>query len=201
MKTLINEIKENENVDSFFLVTEKSSGITKTGNPYLKLKLGDRSGEMEGTDLDLCRDLARSFEKDDFVRVKGKAVFFQDRLQINITSYREGWRGGNPSSGLFPQTEKDVDEMFQTLIEISGRGQEPSSLSASAAFSGRTNVFSTDLRRPLPPKQLHQAYLGGLLEHTSLRSPAGAKECQSLRGIEYRPPHHRLNPSRSGQGL
>jgi hypothetical protein len=42
MKTYVSEIKENENVDSFFLVREKSSGITKTGSPYLKLKLGDR---------------------------------------------------------------------------------------------------------------------------------------------------------------
>ncbi len=48
MKTFIHEIKENENVDSLFLVREKSSGLTKTGNVYLKLKLGDRSGEIEG---------------------------------------------------------------------------------------------------------------------------------------------------------
>lgn len=48
MKTYINEIKENENVDSYFLVKEKSSRITKTGNAYLKLKLIDRSGEIEG---------------------------------------------------------------------------------------------------------------------------------------------------------
>ena len=31
MKIFIHEIKENENVDSFFLVREKSSGLTKTG--------------------------------------------------------------------------------------------------------------------------------------------------------------------------
>ena len=37
---LYHEIKENENVDSFFLVREKSSGLTKTGNVYLKIKTG-----------------------------------------------------------------------------------------------------------------------------------------------------------------
>ena len=82
MKTFINEIKENENVDSFFLVKEKFSGTTKTGNAYLKLKLLDRSGEIEGriwTSVDL---LAESFEKDDFIHLKGKAVSFQERLQL-----------------------------------------------------------------------------------------------------------------------
>jgi len=29
--------------------------------------------------------LAKYFEKDDFVRVKGKVVSFQDHLQVNIT--------------------------------------------------------------------------------------------------------------------
>ena len=48
MKAYINKIKENENVDSSFLVKEKSSGVTKTGNAYLKLKLGDSTGEIEG---------------------------------------------------------------------------------------------------------------------------------------------------------
>ena len=48
MKTYAVDIKENENVDSLFLVREKTSGVTKTGNPYLKLRLGDRTGEIEG---------------------------------------------------------------------------------------------------------------------------------------------------------
>ena len=34
MKTYINEIRENESVESLFLVKEKSSGITKTGSTY-----------------------------------------------------------------------------------------------------------------------------------------------------------------------
>src|SRR4030043_1208850 len=85
MKTYINEIKENESVDSLFLVREKTLGITKSGNAYLKLILVDRSGEMEGriwTSADL---LSGIFEKDDFVQVKGKAALFQDHLQLNIT--------------------------------------------------------------------------------------------------------------------
>jgi len=36
MKIFIREIRENENVDSLFLVREKSSGLAKTGNAYLK---------------------------------------------------------------------------------------------------------------------------------------------------------------------
>ncbi len=85
MKTYLNEIKENDHVDSLFLIREKSSGITKSGNAYLKLILVDRSGEMEGRIWNSVDLLSGSFEKDDFVQVKGKAVSFQDHLQLNIT--------------------------------------------------------------------------------------------------------------------
>ena len=64
MKPYINEIKENDHVESLFLVKEKSSGITKTGNAYLKLKLMDRSGEIEGRIWTSVENFADSFEKD-----------------------------------------------------------------------------------------------------------------------------------------
>jgi DNA polymerase III alpha subunit len=72
MKTYANDIKENDQVDSLFLVKEKSSGVTKTGNAYLKLKLVDRSGEIEGRIWSLAETFSESFEKDDFVHVMGK---------------------------------------------------------------------------------------------------------------------------------
>ena len=84
MKTYIKQIRENEEVDSFFLVKEKSSGVTKTGNAYLKLKLGDQTGEMEGRIWSGAEVLSGSFDRNDFVRVKGRAVTFQEHLQLNI---------------------------------------------------------------------------------------------------------------------
>ncbi len=119
MKTYINEIKENDHVDSFFLVKEKSSGVTKTGNVYLKLKLIDRSGEMEGRVWTPVELFIESFEKDDFVHVKGKAVSFQEHLQLNITHIERVEENTIQLSDFFPVAERDIDEMLQCLIEIS----------------------------------------------------------------------------------
>jgi len=77
MKTYIDEIKENDSVESLFLVKEKSSGITKTGNAYLKLKLVDRSGEIEGRIWTCVENYADSFEKDDFVQLTGRRSPFR----------------------------------------------------------------------------------------------------------------------------
>jgi len=165
MKTYINEIRENDQVDSLFLVKEKSSGITKTGNTYLKLKLVDRSGEMEGRVWTLVENLTESFEKDDFVRILGKAVSFQEHLQLNINYIERVREEAILFSDFFPVTEKDVDEMFQSLLEISRRIKDPH-LNQLLQLFWEDESFIKLFKMAPASKWLHHNYLGGLLEHT-----------------------------------
>jgi 3'-5' exoribonuclease len=165
MKTYINEIKENDHVDSFFLVKEKSSGVTKTGNVYLKLKLIDRSGEMEGRVWTPVEFFIESFEKDDFVHVKGKAVSFQEHLQLNITHIERVEENTIQPSDFFPVAERDIDEMLQCLIEIS-RKVKNQHLSQLLHLFWEDSNFLERFKMAPASKWLHHTYLGGLLEHT-----------------------------------
>jgi 3'-5' exoribonuclease len=132
MKTFISEIKENENVASIFLVKEKSSGLTKSGSVYLRLKLGDRTGEIEGRIWNSVENFTHAFEKDDFVHVKGKAVSFQDHLQININQIEQFKEEEIELPDFFPKTERNIDGMLKSLMEI---GQEVKTL--TSVYSGR----------------------------------------------------------------
>jgi 3'-5' exoribonuclease len=165
MKTFIADVKENDYVDSLFLVKEKSSGITKTGNAYLKLKLVDRSGEMEGRIWTSVENLTESFEKDDFVRVLGKAVSFQEHLQLSITHIERVREEEILFLDFFPMTEKDIDEMFQSLLEIS---QQIKNLHLSQLLQlfWEDEPFIKLFKVAPASKWLHHNYLGGLLEHT-----------------------------------
>jgi 3'-5' exoribonuclease len=165
MKTYIHEIKENDQVDSLFLVKEKSSAVTKTGNAYLKLKLADRSGEIEGRIWTSVEDFAPSFEKDDFVRVMGKTVSFQERLQLNITFIESVREEEILFSDFFPMTEKNIDEMFQSLLEISRQIKDPH-LSHLLQLFWEDESFIKLFKIAPASKWLHHNYIGGLLEHT-----------------------------------
>lgn len=165
MKVYINEIKENDHVDSLFLVKEKSSAVTKTGNTYLKLKLVDRSGEIEGRIWTSVENVAESFEKDGFVHVMGKAVSFQERLQVNITSIESVREEEILFSDFFPMTEKDIDGMFQSLLEI-GRQIKNPHLSQLLQLFWEDESFVKRFKIAPASKWLHHNYLGGLLEHT-----------------------------------
>ncbi len=165
MKTFINEIKENDNVDSLFLVKEKSSGITKTGNAYLKLKLIDRSGEMEGRIWTSVETFANSFEKDDFVHVIGKSVSFKEHLQLNITHIQRVEEEEILFSDFFPMAEKDIEEMFRSLSEISDQIRNPH-LHQLIKLFWEDESFIKLFKVAPASKWLHHNYLGGLLEHT-----------------------------------
>jgi 3'-5' exoribonuclease len=165
MKVYINEIKENENVDSFFLVKEKSSAMTKTGNAYVKLKLGDRSGELEGRIWTSVETLAERFEKDDFVHVNGKTATYHDHLQVNITQIEKVDEEAVLLSDFFPMAEKDIDGMFQSLLEISGQVKDPY-LGQLLRLFWEDEPFLKRFKMAPASKWLHHTYLGGLLEHT-----------------------------------
>ncbi len=165
MKMYINEIKENDHVDSLFLVKEKSSAVTKTGNTYLKLKLADRSGEIEGRIWTSVENFAESFEKDGLVHVMGKAVSFQERLQLNITSIESVKEEEILFSDFFPMTEKDIEEMFQSLLEICQQIKDPHLVQLLQLF-WEDESFVKRFKMAPASKWLHHNYLGGLLEHT-----------------------------------
>jgi 3'-5' exoribonuclease len=152
-------------VDSLFLVKEKSSGITKTGNAYLKLKLVDHSGEIEGRIWTSVETFADSFEKDDFVHIMGKAVSFQEHLQLNITQIERIGEEEILFSDFFPMAEKDIDEMFHSLIEISQQIKNPH-LSQLLQLFWEDESFIKRFKMAPASKWLHHNYLGGLLEHT-----------------------------------
>ena len=194
MKTFIHEIKENENVDSFFLVKEKSSGLTKTGNAYLRLKLGDRSGEIEGRIWTSIENFLQSFEKDDFVRVKGKAVSFQEHLQINIFQVERMGEGEIELSDFFPKTEKNIEEMLRSLIEISEQVKHPH-LSRLLHLFWEDCLFLERFKTAPASKWIHHNYLGGLLEHTLSLAQLVMKMTDHYEGIKSGSPVDRFNPS------
>jgi len=182
MKAYINEIKENDNVDSLFLVKEKSSGVTKTGNVYLKLKLIDRSGEMEGRIWTSVEAFTESFDKDDFVHLKGKAVSFQEHLQLNITHIERVEEEVILLSDFFPMAERDIDEMLQSLIEISQQIKNPH-LSQVLRLFWEDGPFLERFKMAPASKWLHHTYLGGLLEHTLSLTQLVLKNVSHYKGL------------------
>src|SRR5450755_778536 len=80
----VKELEPNQVISTFFLVQNKEIRQKKTGDPYLSLSLSDRTGELDAKMWDNVVDVMETFERDDFVKVKGIIQVFHNRPQLTL---------------------------------------------------------------------------------------------------------------------
>ncbi len=80
----LSDLKPNQVFTTTFLVHGKDVRQKKSGEPYLSLLLGDRTGEVDAKMWDNVVEVVDTFERDDFVKVKGLLQIFQNRLQMTV---------------------------------------------------------------------------------------------------------------------
>jgi len=154
----------NEPVTAQFLVLSKEIRQKKTGEPYLSLHLSDRTGEVEAKMWDNVTEVMDTFERDDFIKVKGLVQVYQNRAQFTIHKLRRLEEHEVDLADYFPSSERDPEEMFAELRGII-RGFTNPHLRALL-----NSVFDeeklADLFKMAPAaKTIHHAYRSGLLEH------------------------------------
>src|SRR5258706_4028852 len=117
----IKELEPNQTISTFFLVQSKEIRQKKSGEPYLSLTLCDRSGDLDAKMWDNVAEVMETFDRDDFVKVKGLVQVFHNRQQLTIHKMR---RAADPEVELadyFPASERNPDEMLAELREIVAR--------------------------------------------------------------------------------
>jgi len=184
MKSLfVADIRDNQPVEAVFLVTAKNHGVTKGGNGYLTLKLADRSGEIEGRVWERAEDLARRFEKNDFVRVRGQATLYQGKIQLRVQDVSLVDGKTVAAEDFLPRSPYDAEAMAAELMSILRSMQNPHLRALVEAFF--TDAAFMDLFKRAPAgKAIHHPYLGGLLEHTLSLLKLILKVVENYRGID-----------------
>ncbi len=155
---------ENKIVTSSFVVVSKQVKPKKSGEPYLALTLGDRSGHVEGKMWDNVEDAIDAFEQDDFIKVKGLINRYKNRFQLTIHKLRRLGESEVDFSDYLPKTTNDIGEMWQTLAGFVGTFKDPHLKALVEAFMADPEIAEAYRTAPAA-KTLHHAFIGGLLEH------------------------------------
>lgn len=164
-KRFVQELKENEALISPFLVKAKSLGSTRSGAPFLSLRLGDRTGEMEGRVWERAAEMDSAFAVNDVVRVRGRVERYRDQLQLNITEIERLPREQVDPATFLPRSTADPEGLWQELKELAATVQNPHLMRLLQHFL-TDRAFAREIREAPAAKSMHHAYLGGLLEHT-----------------------------------
>ena len=160
----VNEVEPNKVITTSFLVHSKEIRQKKSGELYLSLMLGDRTGELDAKMWDNVADVLDAFDRDDFVRVKGLIQVFHNRPQLTIHKMRRMDDSEIDYADYFPSSKRDPGEMWAELCGLVAQMGNPDLKGLLETFLSDEEIAGRYRRAPAA-KQIHHAYLGGLLEH------------------------------------
>jgi 3'-5' exoribonuclease len=160
----VSELEPNRLITASFLVHSKEIRQKKGGELYLSLLLGDRTGDVDAKMWDNVADVLDAFERDDFVKVKGMTQVFHNRPQLTIHKIRRMDDSEIDFADYFPSSKRDPEEMWAELRGIVAGLANPHLKALLEAMLDDEDIAARYRRAPAA-KQIHHAFLGGLLEH------------------------------------
>ena len=155
---------ENKIITSNFVVVSKQIKPKKSGEPYLALTLGDRSGQLDAKMWDNVEEVLNAFEQDDFLKIKGLVNKYKNRFQLTIHKVRKLGETEIEFADYLPKTTKNIEALWQTLTDFVTSFQNPHLQSLVQAFMSDPEIAAAYRNAPAA-KTLHHAYIGGLLDH------------------------------------
>ncbi|NTV50044.1 MAG: HD domain-containing protein [Geobacteraceae bacterium] len=164
-KQFVNLIKDRDPVNSVFLVKDKILAMAKNGKPYMNLRLMDKSGDVEAKVWDNTEVLDKQFDKDDFVRVRGKASVYMNKMQVVIAEIVKVPEEDVVLADFLPESPRAGTEMRQELTETVAALNNPYLRKLMESFLSDEIFMGLYCQAPAA-KGMHHVYLGGLLEHS-----------------------------------
>jgi len=162
-RVFVESLKEGAKVEEVFLVTSKSVGNARNG-AYIRLRLGDRTGQIDAMKWNASEAEIARFDEGDYVLVRGTVGTYNDNLQLTADSVK---RFGDPvdPADFIRSSPRDPEQM---MTEFEGLISQVTQPHLSRLLSDVFNDPQTRGKFMQAPaaKSVHHAYIGGLLEHT-----------------------------------
>ena len=164
-RAMIQDLKSGDEVKQIFLLRAKTLRSSRNNSLYMQLDLSDRTGMIPGRMWDAKQEVFDTFQVDDFVLVKGRVETYQNNLQLIVQFIEPRPESEADIADFIPTTNKDIDEMYDRLVEIAKTVKDGGLRKLLAAFL-KDEEIAPKLRRCPAAVSYHHAVIGGLLEHT-----------------------------------
>ena len=165
-KVFVADLIEGEPVTSFFLLKQVQVRQRRSGDSYLSLVLGDRTGEMAAVMWEGVEEAGKELAEGDIVKVQGLLGTYQRERQLTVTRLRKAMPEEVVPEEYFPRSLQDPTVLLARLREAVEAMREPS-LKRLLRDLLADEAFLADFTAAPAAKSIHHAVLGGLLEHTA----------------------------------
>ena len=162
----LKDYRDGERVHDVYLCKHRQAAVTKNGKTYWNVILQDKSGTMDAKVWDPNSMGIEEFEPMDYIEVGGDVSSFQSSLQISVKRVRVCREGEYNPADYLPVSEKNIDGMYQEVLDMIQRTKNPFLKELLEAFFVKDTDFIKKFKNSSAAKTVHHGYVGGLLEHT-----------------------------------
>ncbi len=129
------------------------------------LKIADKSGEIEAIYWDISRNKLKDIEQMQFARIEAQVIKKKNngQMQMSIRSLKEA--SEISPENFIPSTERDIDKLMMEIDHKIGSIKNQYLKALLVSFFDDL-IFREKFKKSPAAKKLHQAYIGGLAEHT-----------------------------------
>lgn len=165
MNILLSALREGDAFEGFYVVRESSLNTASNGKPYIRMTLSDASASLGATLWDAGPELFQQCSPGGVVKVQAAGELYRGRMQIRINRLRQAHESEFSGDRFLPRTGQNVDAMRNDLLAFAGSIRDPDYRALAEAFFSDKTMLDAFSRWPAA-RDVHHAWLGGLLEHT-----------------------------------
>jgi 3'-5' exoribonuclease len=182
---VLRELDDGERIASPFVVRERELRQKKNGDDFLKLVLGDRSGTVAAIAWDRVSECFESCPPGSIVIVEGRfSIHPQFGRQIKLASVRAAEPHEYDAAEMAEGPAKPLGQLEEELRELLATIQRSSLRQLLDRFFGPESATWQRFRQAPAAKHYHQAYAGGLLEHTVSVAQAVSAAANFFAGVD-----------------
>lgn len=182
---VLRELADGEQVASPFVVRERELRQKKNGDDFLKVTLGDRTGTVPAIAWDRVAESFEACVPGSIVIATGRfSVHPQFGRQIKLASARPAEPHEYDPEQLTEGPNKPVELLERELRELLATIQNPSLGELLQRFFGTDTAAWERFRAAPAAKHYHEAYPGGLLEHTISVAQAVSAAANFFPGVD-----------------
>lgn len=161
----LSALRDGDAFEGFYVVKESSFQTAVNGKNYIRLTLSDASGSVGGNVWDATKEIFSDCPAGSVVKVQAQAESYKGRPQIRIGRMRPAHSSEVDFDSFLPRSRRDPGEMRREFLDrVDSIGDRDYAALAEAFF--RDNALLDKFLRSPAAREVHHAYLGGLVEHT-----------------------------------
>jgi 3'-5' exoribonuclease len=159
----VTDLRPGDNLENeLFLLQDVARRTTKDGRPFLLFSARDKTGSVSAVFWDVPDHVSNWVRSGEIVLLTGRANHYKESLQISTTDLIQNQT--SQLSELLPSSPRPQEEMIAELRGIIESLQDPWQKLLTYILLDAS--FLPQFANAPAARQMHHAYIGGVLEHT-----------------------------------